>query len=985
VNATTGKVHIVGTGDATITATLAESGCYNGNTATYDITVTSSCSDVAGTVTTENLGCEGIRLTVSGYTAGATIAWYKDGYAITPAATGTTYTATAAGTYYAVTTGSCALASNSITIENADEDIDPIIFADEITVKQDRSAEYRLMQLGEGETITNVANTLGWTHLNDFSIDGPDENGIVSVRFMITNSDPVGDGTITLTITNGCSSSTTKTITIHAKAADAKPQIAWIATGTKGDISSVLADQSTNTALYEALEATGRFDLTPRNCYWSVSEADLIKEYSKYDLVILTDYPNSQTGPNGNGRSKSYTNALGLLIDRVPMLTFEAFVSGCPNWGFESNPKNTKSTQNSLTLLCNANDIFGTSDTYNAGADIKVGDDIASGQALQGFALDAMPNYVFIAKITDSDDNEYVTCCERQENMNARMMVFGLNANVMDNITEAGKNMVIGFVDYLLKDENASIPDCSVIFNGTTDTDWSTTTNWEGNSLPSPYASVRIDRPCVVADGDVAKAGYVKIHVSTVGSTYTGSLTISPQATMIVQNQIYRVVDNDYTDYLPTEAGNLVVQANSSHTGALIFNNNNGCTNATVEMYSPSYWETIAGKKTSYWSYVGVPIQVANVGEYFYGAVTYLYDETSGWIRKKIGSQFHDFEGIGLAMQSGHKETFAGTLASTKTKKITLTKTAGVGEGENMIGNSWTAPIQIANFDASDFGDATATVMIYQTGRDDNEGNPTYVTATAENDGSVSAGQWLAIPINVPSLDGYDGLKVIPAMQAFQVNTSSRTTLTLDYDKLVRGVETDLNTPMRAPARTATSAQREVESVMRVRVSGNTTRSDVWLLQAEQFSDAFDNGWEASYVECDNRSPQFYAQSPLGKMAFIAKQDLEGTVLGFAPSRDGDTYLITFHYVGDEEFYLNDIKLQQSVLIDEENSYTFTFEEGDSNRFYIGRTPFEAPSVTTGTVNLETETPQAIKVIYNDKLYIIRGGRVYSADGQLVK
>jgi hypothetical protein len=51
-------------------------------------------------------------------------------------------------------------------------------------------------------------------------------------------------------------------------------------------------------------------------------------------------------------------------------------------------------------------------------------------------------------------------------------------------------------------------------------------------------------------------------------------------------------------------------------------------------------------------------------------------------------------------------------LASTETREITLTKTAEGGNGENLIGNSWTAPIQIANFDATDFGDATATVYV---------------------------------------------------------------------------------------------------------------------------------------------------------------------------------------------------------------------------------------------------------------------------------
>ena len=68
-----------------------------------------------------------------------------------------------------------------------------------------------------------------------------------------------------------------------------------------------------------------------------------------------------------------------------------------------------------------------------------------------------------------------------------------------------------------------------------------------------------------------------------------------------------------------------------------------------------------------------------------------------------------------------------------------------------------------------------------------------------------------------------------------------------------------------------------------------------------------------------------------------------------------------------------------------ENSYVFTFEEGDTNRFYISRTAINAPEVATGMENLDAAAPKVQKIIYNDKLYIIRGGKVYSADGQVVK
>jgi hypothetical protein len=432
----------------------------------------------------------------------------------------------------------------------------------------------------------------------------------------------------------------------------------------------------------------------------------------------------------------------------------------------------------------------------------------------------------------------------------------------------------------------------------------------------------------------------------------------------------------------------LTILSSSEAQGALIFDNSEGETQATVQMYSKSYWEVVDGKKKKYWSYIGVPIQTANIPEYFYGGFTYLYDETSGWIKKGNDTQLHAFEPIGLAAQNGHRETFQGPLASTADQEITLTYTEGKGEGKNMIGNSWTAPIQIANFEASDFGSATATVMIFNTG---NNNSHTDVTASAENDGAATAGQWLCIPIGVPKIEGYDGLKVIPAMQAFEVNTDAETTLKLDYDKLVRtGALTNAQAhePMRAPVRRSVvskPAKKGIEALLRVRVSGTKTHTDTYLLQDARFSDAFDNGWESEFTAGDNRSAQLYSVSEIGNMAFLAKQDIEGTVLGFAPSRDGNEYTFSFRYTGTEELYLSDLKLQESTLITDNSNYSFTYEEGDTNRFIITATPF-IKVMPTGTEDGGTWNVDGVqKVIYKDHMYIIRGGRVFDATGAIVK
>jgi hypothetical protein len=93
---------------------------------------------------------------------------------------------------------------------------------------------------------------------------------------------------------------------------------------------------------------------------------------------------------------------------------------------------------------------------------------------------------------------------------------------------------------------------------------------------------------------------------------------------------------------------------------------------------------------------------------------------------------------------------------------------------------------------------------------------------------------------------------------------------------------------------------------------------------------------------------------------------------------------MTFEYDGEEIWYLNDLQTQQSTLIDSELTYTFSTSSYDNEaRFIISATPIR--KITTGNESVGAEAAKVRKLIINDKLYIIRGGRMYSADGAMIK
>ena len=990
-----GTVHIVNDGSTTITASMPAYGCYSAATSiTYSLVVANTCADTPGTIVNNdgsaiagdavNRGaCETLTLRLTGH-SGSTIQWKKDGGNVGTNSDTYDVPAGESGVYTAVVTGGCALeATNSITVTTADGTPNPTIYANDFYVKSDKWFGYRLMKINEGETVSVKTDPDGWEENTDFFIT-TDASGIVSISGRKTISTPE-DKTLTLTIANECDGSVDKNITIREMAATAKPTIAWIATnndGGSGQKDNVKADESTNTDLYDYLKDD--YIITPRNCYWTTNEADLVKEYSQYDLIILTDYPNSGTCPSGkSGKSNSYTNAIGLLIDHKPIMTFEAFVAGCPNWGIASNPQNTQTTQTDMTLLCNANDIFGTSGKFAAGQAITV-TSASSGQALQGFPVASSPDFVFIGKITDSDEKTYVACCERQHEIAARMMVFGLNSSIMSSLTDDGKTMVEGFIEYLLKDDPASIPDCSVIFNGKGgDDSWYTTANWEAGSLPDQYASVRIDAPCVVpANADPAKAGRIKIHQ---GGAFTGSLTIQPRGRMIVEKTITRIEGDEYTVYKPTEVSDLVLETSEDGNGVLIMGSYDGTNKATVGFYTKA--KKTGGHNVN--QFIGTPFNDETyVFNNYYGTKIYefraAHDGDKGtdneWIRLPNDGDMRPFYGYNILTNQADERTLwmEGTLVASEDQKMKMYYN-GSSNTENMFANSWSAPIDIAQFTASDFGGGVATVYIFNAGTVEN-----YTAMASGSASATSAGQFIVLPIASAPWTS-PTVRVIPSMQAFSVFASgSNQTMTLDYDRLVRtraaSMDKDsLTTATRAPRRAA-----EEPVVMHLRVDGiNGYAANMHVLEREDLTDGFDNGWDGHHMVGDEDAPQLYAITEAGKMNVNCVPNMEGTVLGFRAGTDNQ-FTFSFGYEGEEDWYLNDLKEQKSTLIDDMSSYTFMVEPEDAEaRFVISKTPIR--QTPTGCESVGAEAAKVRKVIIDDKVYIIRGGRMYSVDGQMVK
>ena len=1007
VDKNTGVVTPLSVGHVTITATLNAIGCFKAATATYSLTV-KKCTDPACTiaVTTGKANkCSGDEVTLTATAAaGATFQWFKDGVVIS-GENNPTLTTTEAGEYYATATRECLQKSNTITVQN---------FAAPTATKLH---EYYYIRAGRTTpdialfqlTNVDVTDPTNAFEMNHAAPDGCAyelrEDGIVYLTGTPATSLTATQYDITVTAKNPCGLGTA-TATMQIRQIT-EGKIAWVGCGNKGGADptekAIPAEQGTGHTLYQYLD--GYFELVPLNAYWTIDRNQIRDYYSQFDLVLLTDYPDTNVKPDGEsgGKEKSYSNALGCLIDQIPILTFEAFVADCPDWGINSNPKTPKPKQKDMTLLCSAHKIFEHTTITNDVVGF-LSTTSGAGNALQGFAsIEAPAGMIFIATIADPDETggNLIVCCERQKVIEARMMIMGLNHDAMGKVSSDGKIIIKQIIEYLLQFKD--IADCSIVFDngaGNNDFDsgtytgtgtkgdglWSTAANWYPayNAVPKAEQAVRVDKPCNV---DVTNAHCSSIRLRKDG-TWDGKLTILPNGGLTVIDGITEVHGTNFMTTYPSKAADLVIKAGDQpgeygRNGSLVFGNTEEDLQATVEYYSLA-----KDAKTSnpVWQYIGIPITDRPMAIDAYHAAWMCSWESEGtvssnWVWVENEDRIQPFKGYCITQQAAKKYTHIGSLSRPETKDLPLYYfDSEDGPGFNMFANSWVAPIDIAKIEAEDFNSAAEpTIFIYNTGSREKYDGGGAPSTTGMNTGE---GQFNAIPVHAASYMP-DALTKIPTMQGFFVQASKEGLLTLDYKKICfddKDFQTTAET-MRAPKRRAedSSVEKIVPEVMRLDVVSANWGDRLYILTHEEFSDAFDRGWDGSKQEGDAEAPMLALVRGNGLLAVAAIETAEERELSFRAGSETE-YTFCFQYEG-ETIYLYDRLADQAVEIKTGNTYSFTAENKTAaKRFIITKNPPRIPTDIENTTS-GSQYSDAEKCIIDGQLYIIKNNRFYDARG----
>lgn len=805
--------------------------------------------------------------------------------------------------------------------------------------------------------LANVMDYISFVDNNDGTCDVMLDLNKLQTIGAITGTLSEGDTLVFSCAPAACTENTfddayAKSIDVRVLGAD-KKALAFIVSGAKGEGSK---DKKNHVVGGDFIDGVNKADLylqTGQNTMDRTKELPLLTtlkktyhvdpvngyaafdpmNYEPYDLIVFTDFPQASK----SAEAAKNLDAIGNMVDVRPMLSLKAHMvrENLPNgvWktqkGFIDNAMvpNPKE-QTVMSILCYAHSMFvgfdskklsnGTTwtqaDSTNALTNIMVDKDqniyirmftkagFENKKSLQGFTTVASENFVNIGTVPDATYTSLIACCERQANLEARLMMLAINSHTTSLLTEVGMKAIERILTYLLVTDPTKVSDCSIIFDNGYNADgtprtgctkhdglWNTQENWNTGLVPLSTQNVQIKADVKVVGQ--ATAANIKIQP-------TKKLTIAPDGALSANGVIgWLDQNNNATISAITDPTIITVQADENNTGALIQSDKEGKTRATIQMYSRATG-TDKGNgmvENAVWQWITTPYNdVVHAVNTYHGAWLYTYNNsTHSWQQILDQSSVPPFAGYSITQAQAKTYTMTGTLVSTADQTISLSN------GINLIGNSWTAPINISQFKVEDFVNAEATIVMFNTGLDPNGSGAIY---TDENNASPNT--YVSIPVNAAI--AIEKLKVIPAMQAFQVKaTADGATLTLDYDRLVHTKQVG-NSPMRAPKHNVQTLGNGINERLRISVIGKRYSDYLYLLSHEEATEGFDNGWDGEKIYSDNHNvPVIYVENAAGDWQISTQPVLAGTQFGFYRGED-EVYTICFDYVGDKTLYFYD-------------------------------------------------------------------------------
>ena len=504
------------------------------------------------------------------------------------------------------------------------------------------------------------------------------------------------------------------------------------------------------------------------------------------------------------------------------------------------------------------------------------------------------------------------------------------------NITIKASNP--GNEEYLAVDSTYQITIQGIpptFIGGAEDDLWSTDANWVNGAKPKETQTASITAPVTINDEEI---NVNKVRVASAGSihiTSTGGLTVGEGGIQTV-----------------TTDGSAIVIDNL-HSGAGFFRINPNCEDElpriTMRYQTKSTLDNGANKDAE-WQYIGAPGEDASV-HVDYNTWLYRLDESQAdWVlMPQLNNHTLDpFQGYALT-QYGQPTYEWNAQMINRNCTIPLTYHFDGRKGQNLIANSYTAPIDVTQMLPEDFQmidgqseyyDITQTLYLYNSGSWNAWHEQDSLGKGISSDGNnTTPGQYYAIPV-LAVAEGYIPEKpTIAPMQGIYVRVRAKKTggdthvgnIIFDYDRIVMGEGHDMHRPMRAPKKSdITSIPSENFRRLRIVATSEHSGADrLYIIQDDINTRNYDNGYDAP-----NQATQgivnIYTYESGGKMEVSCANNIDSTYIGFMAGEDR-TYTLHFNTIVGETLCLQDLTTGEKINIVEGGTYTFEAEPQSTN------------------------------------------------------
>ena len=466
---------------------------------------------------------------------------------------------------------------------------------------------------------------------------------------------------------------------------------------------------------------------------------------------------------------------------------------------------------------------------------------------------------------------------------------------------------------------------------GAEDQFWNNENNWKNNLMPSEeHSTANITAPVVINEhisvGNVRVSDEATIHI-----TSTGGLTVGVEGIQCANND-----------------GSAIIIDNL-HSGAGFFRISPDCEDElpriTMRYQTKSTLDSGANKDAT-WQYIGAPGEDASV-HVDYNTWLYRLDESQAdWVLmpQHNNHTLSPFQGYALT-QYGQPTYEWNAQMINRNCTIPLTYHFDGRKGQNLIANSYTAPIDVTQMTSEDFQmidgqseyyDITQTLYLYNSG----SWNAWHTQDSLSSDGNnTTPGQYYAIPV-LAVAEGYIPERpTIAPMQGIYVRVRAKKTggdthvgnIIFDYDRIVMGEGHDMHRPMRAPKKSdITSIPSENFRRLRIVATSEHSGADrLYIIQDDINTRNYDNGYDAP-----NQATQgivnIYTYESGGKMEVSCANNIDSTYIGFMAGEDR-TYTLHFNAIIGETLYLQDLVSGEKIYIVEDGTYTFEAEPQSTN------------------------------------------------------